>query len=120
MLYGVQIVRLLLLGALLAGCQGAEDAQPSDADVARAESLRPPDSTLATKYERTCLVCHSARRGAPLAGFPPAWAKRVKQGEKVLLDHVRDGFNGMPARGLCTDCSDDELRSLIRFLSQKQ
>jgi cytochrome c5 len=44
----------------------------------------------------------------------------VKQGEQLLLDHVRDGFNGMPARGLCTDCSDDELRSLIRFLSQRQ
>ena len=120
MLHNVPIIRLLLLAcwALLSGCQGAEDAQPTDADVARAESLRPPDSELAAKYERTCMVCHSARRGAPLAGFSPAWAKRVKQGDKVLLDHARDGFNGMPARGLCADCSDDELRSLIRFLSQ--
>jgi cytochrome c5 len=120
MLPHVPIIRLLLLACstLLAGCEGAENAQPTDADVARAESLRPPDGALAAKYERTCLVCHSTRRGAPLAGFPPAWAKRVKQGEQVLFDHARDGFNGMPPRGLCTDCSDDELRSLIRFLSR--
>jgi cytochrome c5 len=120
MLHDFPIIRLLLLAcwASLAGCQGAEDAQPTDADVARAESLRPADSALAAKYERTCLVCHCTRRGAPLAGFSPAWAKRVKQGEQVLLDHARDGFNGMPPRGLCADCSDDELRSLIRFLSR--
>ena len=111
---------LLACWTLLAGCHDAPDPQPTDADLARAETLRPRDGALAAKYERACLLCHSSRRGAPLTGFGPAWTKRAKQGEEALLAHVRDGFNGMPVRGLCTDCSDDELRALLRFMSQPQ
>ena len=102
---------------LLAGC-GPNPAPPTDADVRRAEALRPRDAQLAAKYERSCLLCHGVRSGAPLVGFAPAWKGRVAQGEGALLAHVREGFNAMPAMGLCTDCSDTELRQLIHFLIQ--
>ena len=105
--------------ALLAGC-GPNPAPPTDADVRRAEALRPRDAQLAAKYERSCLLCHGVRSGAPLVGFAPAWKGRAAQGEGALLAHVREGFNAMPAMGLCTDCSDTELRQLIHFLIQGQ
>jgi cytochrome c5 len=35
----------------------------------------------------------------------------------TLLKHTREGLRGMPAMGLCADCSDDELRALITFMS---
>jgi cytochrome c5 len=40
----------------------------------------------------------------------------VARGRDALLASVQAGLNGMPARGLCPDCSDEELRRLIDFL----
>lgn len=111
-----------LLGCVLClaqiGCGG--EHQPSDSDVIRAESLRPPDAQLAARYERSCIVCHGVRAGAPMTGFAPAWKARVAKGHALLLAHARDGFNAMPAKGLCSDCSDEDLSQLIRFMSQSQ
>ncbi len=105
---------------VLAGCNAGTPAAPTDADVRAAEAKRPRDPQLAAKYERSCLLCHGVRSGAPLVGFEPAWKPRVAQGEGVLLAHVRDGLNAMPAMGLCTDCSDAELRQLIDFVIRGQ
>lgn len=105
---------------VLTGCNASTPASPTDADVRLAEAKRPQDLQLATKYERSCLLCHAVPSGAPLVGFGPAWKPRVAQGEGVLLAHVRDGFNAMPAMGLCTDCSDAELRQLIDFVIRGQ
>lgn len=102
---------------LLAACQDAPPPPPADQDVARAEALRPADAQLAAKYERACLSCHGVRSAAPLTGFAPAWKPRLAQGADALLAHARDGFNGMPAKGLCSDCTDDDLRGLIAFMS---
>jgi cytochrome c5 len=102
----------------LAACQGAAPAEPTDADILRAETLRPSDAQLAAQYERACLACHGVRSAAPLTGFAPAWAPRLAKGMDTLLQHARDGFNGMPAKGLCSDCSDADLQGLIAFMSQ--
>lgn len=102
----------------LAACQEAPPRMPTDQEVLRAESLRPAAPDLAAKYERACMACHGVRGAAPLTGFAPAWVPRLAKGEDVLLAHARDGFNGMPAKGLCSDCSDEDLRGLTRFMSQ--
>jgi cytochrome c5 len=107
---------LLALG--LAACTGPADAPPTDAEVQHAETLRPADAQLAAKYERSCMLCHGVRGAAPLAGHSPSWRHRLAQGRDTLLSHVRNGFNAMPAMGYCGDCSDDELRRLIDFMSQ--
>lgn len=101
---------------VLAGCNAGTPAAPNDAEVRAAEVKRPQDPRLAAKYERSCLLCHGVRSGAPLVGFEPAWKPRVAQGQATLLAHVREGFNAMPAMGLCSDCSDAELRQLIDFV----
>lgn len=103
---------------LLAACHEGPPPSPSDQEVARADTLRPADAQLAAKYERACLSCHGVRSAAPLTGFEPAWKPRLAQGADVLLQHARDGFKGMPAKGLCSDCTDNDLRGLIAFMSQ--
>lgn len=104
----------LLLPALLAGC-GERAAPPSAASV---DALRPADARLAAAYERSCLLCHGRLdSGAPATGDRAAWAPRLAKGLEVLVGNARNGIGGMPAAGLCTDCSDAELRDLILFMS---
>ncbi|HEX5310852.1 c-type cytochrome [Aquabacterium sp.] len=114
--------RLLCSGLLatLAACGTDLPVEPTEQDVARAETLRPKDARLAEQYERACLTCHATRSAAPLTGFAPAWKPRLAQGMDVLVAHARDGYKGMPAKGLCSDCSDTDLRGLIAFMSQAQ
>ncbi|MDO9235471.1 MAG: c-type cytochrome [Aquabacterium sp.] len=119
----IQLSLILLtcgLISLLLACTEATPRAPTDAEVLQAEALRPAKPQLAAKYERSCLGCHGIRGAAPLTGFAPAWVPRLTKGPEVLLAHARDGFNGMPAKGLCSDCTDDDLRDLIQFMSLSQ
>lgn len=108
----------LLAAALVVGCHAGKPVEATDQDVVHSETLRPADAKLSAIYERSCVTCHGTRSAAPLTGFAPAWAPRLEQGMDVLLSHAREGFKGMPAKGLCSDCSDEELRGLIEFMSQ--
>ncbi len=107
-------VALLALVALVAGC-GERPVPPT---VASVEGLRPGDARLAAAYERSCLLCHGRLgSGAPATGDRAAWAPRLAKGLEALVASARDGLGGMPAMGLCADCSDAELRELILFMS---
>lgn len=104
---------LLLAALVLALCACAPNAPPADP-----ASLKPADPRLAALYEGSCKACHAvAASGAPPVQDAKAWAPRWKQGEGVLLDHVIQGFNGMPAGGQCAACSADDYRALTRFLA---
>ncbi|WP_035919023.1 c-type cytochrome [Legionella fairfieldensis] len=60
-----------------------------------------------------CANCHALKPvielGAPKTGQKKDWEIRVKQGLNTLLDHTKEGFNAMPARGGCFECSDEQL-----------
>ncbi len=111
---------------LLAACSEEQKAepvsQPTPQQVRMAEDLTPADEALADKYDRSCRSCHSlADSGAPLTGFAPAWAPRLEaRGMEGLLANTKAGFNNMPARGLCADCSDEEFTALITFMMEGQ
>ncbi len=67
------------------------------------------------------MTCHVVRgSGAPLAGFAPQWNAPLKKGMDQLVNHALEGFNAMPAKGLCNDCTADDLRELIKFMSSTQ
>ncbi len=62
----------------------------------------------------TCAACHtSGAAGAPKLGDAAAWAPRIAKGNDTLYNHAINGFNGMPAKGLCGDCSDDEIKAAV-------
>ena len=68
-------------------------------------------------YNTYCVACHATgAAGAPLKGDANAWQARVAQGPEILLKHAITGFNAMPARGTCADCSDDEIAATVEFL----
>ena len=69
-------------------------------------------------YERFCFSCHAAGvAGAPRAGDAEAWAARLATGREQMLQSTIAGMDpGMPARGLCFDCSDDDLADAIDYM----
>lgn len=112
--------RGLLLGVVcaLAACS-AQDAVPDAKALEHARQRLPADPVLAGLYERSCRGCHSEGAAqAPLSGFAPHWQSRLAQGMPTVLQHVREGLNGMPARGYCNDCSDQDFEALVRYMAQ--
>lgn len=68
-------------------------------------------------YNTFCMACHSTGvAGAPMAGDAAAWEPRVAQGMETLTTHAINGFNGMPAKGTCMDCSDEEIVAAIEHM----
>lgn len=69
-------------------------------------------------YERFCFSCHAAGiAGAPITGDAAAWAPRVARGREALLRTTIAGIPpGMPAMGLCFDCSEAELNAAIDYM----
>lgn len=67
-----------------------------------------------------CATCHAPKPlislGAPRIGYAADWVLRRKQGMKILFVHTSEGYNAMPARGGCFECSDEQLRLAIAVL----
>ncbi len=68
-------------------------------------------------YDSKCATCHATgAANAPKLGDAAAWASRVGKGMDVLYTSAIKGFNGMPAKGLCFDCSDDEIKASVDYM----
>lgn len=68
-------------------------------------------------YGSKCVACHaSGAAGAPKLGDVAAWAPRIGKGIDVLYTSAISGFKGMPAKGLCMDCSDDEIKATVDYM----
>ena len=71
-------------------------------------------------YTKHCVVCHATGiAGAPKKGDAAAWKPRLAQGMETLLQHMVSGFGaGMPPKGTCVTCSDDELKAALDYMSK--
>lgn len=98
------IVAMVCLG--IAGC--SEPGASSDAAGAEAA----PGEEI---YLRYCYSCHGAGvAGAPRTGRAEDWKPRLARGRDALLESTIQGVPpGMPPRGLCNQCSDEELRAAL-------
>lgn len=106
--------RAFLAGAglvALAGCGGGTGEGGAEGAAA---PPHPGEST----YNRYCFSCHAAGiAGAPKVGDSESWAPRIAKGDAALLQSTVAGISpGMPARGLCTQCSDEALAEAIDFM----
>ncbi|WOX07215.1 c-type cytochrome [Microbulbifer pacificus] len=65
-------------------------------------------------YTGNCAACHgTGAAGAPKFGDAAAWGPRIAKGMDTLYTHALNGFNAMPAKGLCMTCSEDEVKAAV-------
>ena len=68
-------------------------------------------------YQQYCSVCHATGvAGSPKLTDKADWAKRYQQGMDILLAHVLNGYNAMPPKGTCGDCSKQDLQDAIEYM----
>lgn len=69
-------------------------------------------------YGAVCAGCHGAGvMGAPKFGNKGDWSPRLAQGLATVTDHALKGFKGMPAKGGCAACSDDEIKNAVKHMA---
>nr|MBO2510542.1 cytochrome c5 family protein [Gammaproteobacteria bacterium] len=70
-------------------------------------------------FNRSCGACHNGQLPtAPRKGDATAWKPRLDKGMETLVQSVTNGLNAMPPRGLCTDCSAEDYRATIEWMSR--
>lgn len=71
-------------------------------------------------FNKSCTACHSTgAAGAPKVGVAADWTARVEQGMDTLYANAINGVRGMPPKGLCMDCSDDELNATVDYMLEQ-
>ena len=68
-------------------------------------------------YNSKCAGCHtSGVMGSPKFASLDDWAPRVGLGlEKLTLSAIA-GKGGMPAKGTCMDCSDNDIKITVQYM----
>lgn len=125
---------LLVLGIAGCGSESNEVKLTAEQEKAMTERLAPAGEVVLEKdvpaapvaaassgprsgeeiYNTKCAACHgTGAAGAPKLGSAADWESRVAQGIDTLYTHAIQGIRGMPAKGLCMDCSDEELHAAV-------
>lgn len=72
------------------------------------------------RYKSTCSVCHETGvAGAPKFRNAADWKSRMEAGIDGMLKMAIQGKGGMPPRGTCMQCSDEELKLTIEYMLPK-
>ena len=75
------------------------------------------DFDVASTYQASCFACHATgAAGAPLLGDIEGWDSRMDKGMDAVMANVINGVNAMPARGLCMNCTDNELQEIVSYM----
>ena len=68
-------------------------------------------------YSSGCAACHDAGiAGAPMMGNKAQWEARQAKGYEMLVNNAYNGINGMPAKGLCADCTKEEIGIAVQYM----
>lgn len=68
----------------------------------------------------SCNACHAAGvANAPKPGDKEAWNTRLEKGIDAVMANVINGFNAMPAKGMCASCTDENLRDIVNYMASK-
>ncbi|MGB1498431.1 c-type cytochrome [Alloalcanivorax venustensis] len=134
--FGPALLGGLLVSLLLAGCGDAdgpaaasgaaasEAAEPRaaapSADKPAAEGGDTAAREPAEIYGRYCVNCHgTGMAGAPMVGpeHRLIWSEEIEEeGFPTLVKIAIEGQNGMPPRGTCFDCSDEEIEATVLYM----
>ncbi|WP_233468559.1 c-type cytochrome [Zooshikella ganghwensis] len=97
--------------------EGEECAKAAAAPVAVNDGPRSGEDI----YNSACTACHSIGvANAPKKGDTAAWQARLDEASgdfSVLIKSVTNGKGAMPAGGNCSNCSEEEIKDAIKFMS---
>jgi len=129
----VPILIIVLLSQFFANIRSFDKDSPAMAYDAMAKRLKPVgDLAFADAagsaaqgprsgeqvYKTVCTACHaSGAAGAPKFGDKDDWAKRLKEGQKKLVETAIKGVRAMPPRGGGADLSDLELERAVVYIA---
>jgi len=70
-----------------------------------------------TTYDTYCAVCHNAGiAGAPINGDTNSWSTRLEKGINTVYSNAINGIGGMPAKGMCMNCTDDDIKATVDLM----
>jgi len=95
-------------------CVEGDDCSAASATVAVTEGAGGGEAT----YRKSCATCHDiGLAGAPKLADIPAWEPRIAKGIDALYEAAINGLPpGMPAKGMCFTCSDDDLKVAVDYM----
>lgn len=69
-------------------------------------------------YQDNCAMCHdTGMANAPQPDETDRWNTRLEEdGLDGLVTNAINGINAMPPRGMCTDCTDEEIRQVVEYI----
>ena len=68
-------------------------------------------------YNLGCAACHTAGlAGSPILANQAQWEGRLEKGLETLTNNAYNGYNAMPAKGLCMDCSLEEIERSVQYM----
>lgn len=71
-------------------------------------------------YNTYCMACHmTGASEAPIMGDVPAWADRIAKGADVLYENAINSIGLMPAKGLCMDCTDEDVIAAVDYILER-
>ncbi len=101
--------------------EGEECVNPAATEaaltVAEADTALTPEGI----YNSKCLACHTTgAAGAPKIGDAAAWQARLDaKGLDGITATAISGIGAMPAKGMCMECSDDDIKTTIEYILEK-
>jgi cytochrome c5 len=85
--------------------------------MADSETLESEGRTGQAVYDQGCAACHTAGlAGAPMLGNLAQWEERTSKGLELLTNNAYSGYNAMPAKGMCIDCSETEIERSVQYM----
>lgn len=68
-------------------------------------------------YNQSCAVCHDdGMLGAPRLGVPEEWQGRSSLWQAVLMEHAKEGYYDMPAKGGQVDLPEDVVNAAAEYM----
>ena len=68
-------------------------------------------------YEMACASCHDEGKDrAPIKGDRDSWSTRSQLWSSILVDHAKNGYLRMPARGGQMELSDKAMEAAVEFM----
>lgn len=87
--------------------------QADNAAAASSGQDRTPEYT----YSMACMTCHSTGvAGAPILTDTENWSLRLNGGIESIYTNTIRGYNSHPPKGLCSSCSDDEIKEVADYM----